>query len=46
MAVAFAFHIAENQPFVNNNKRKALASTLVLLDLNLIEIKDPKEYIL
>ncbi len=43
MAAAYAFHIAENQPFVDGNKRTALASALVFLDLNLIEINDPNE---
>lgn len=43
MAAAYAFHIAENQPFVDGNKRTALASALVFLDLNLIEIEDPDE---
>ncbi|HWU44872.1 MAG TPA: type II toxin-antitoxin system death-on-curing family toxin [Bdellovibrio sp.] len=43
MAAAYAFHIAENQPFVDGNKRTALASALVFLDLNLIEIDDPEE---
>lgn len=29
MAAAYAFHIAENQPFIDGNKRAALASALV-----------------
>lgn len=43
IASAYAFHIAENQPFVDGNKRTALASALVFLDLNSVEIDDPKE---
>lgn len=43
MAAAYAFHIAENQPFVDGNKRTALASALVFLDLNSVEIEDPGE---
>jgi len=43
MAAAYAFHIAENQPFVDGNKRTALAATLVFLDMNFIEIEDPEE---
>ncbi|MFZ4404673.1 MAG: type II toxin-antitoxin system death-on-curing family toxin [Pseudobdellovibrionaceae bacterium] len=43
MAAAYAFHIAENQPFVDGNKRTALASALVFLDWHEIEINDPKE---
>jgi len=34
MAAAYAFHIAENQPFLDGNKRTALVSTLVFLDIN------------
>jgi len=43
LAAAYAFHIAENQPFVDGNKRTALASALVFLDWNHIEISDPNE---
>jgi len=34
MAAAYAFHIAENQPFVDGNKRTGLAAAYVFLDLN------------
>lgn len=40
LAAAYAFHIAENQPFVDGNKRTALASALVFLDWHQIEIND------
>ncbi len=40
MAAAYAFHIAENQPFIDGNKRTALASALVFLDWHQIEIYD------
>lgn len=43
MAAAYAFHIAENQPFVDGNKRTALASALVFLDWHDIGIEDPEE---
>jgi death-on-curing protein len=43
MAAAYAFHIAENQPFVDGNKRTALASALVFLDWHQVEIDDPNE---
>ncbi len=43
MAAAYTFHIAENQPFVDGNKRTALASALVFLDWHDIEIDDPEE---
>ncbi len=40
MASAYAFHIAENQPFLDGNKRTALVSALVFLDINEIRILD------
>lgn len=40
MAAAYAFHIAENQPFIDGNKRTALASALVFLSLNGYEVDD------
>lgn len=43
MAAAYMFHIAENQPFVDGNKRTAVASTLVFLHQNGIEVMDPTE---
>ena len=43
MAAAYAFHIAENQPFVDGNKRTALASALVFLDWQNVELEDPNE---
>ena len=42
MAAAYAFHICQNHPFVDGNKRVALVSALIFLDLNNIEINDPK----
>jgi death-on-curing protein len=41
MAAAYAFHIAQNQPFVDGNKRTGLLSAIVFLDLNGVEIADP-----
>lgn len=41
MAAAYAFHIAQNQPFVDGNKRTGLGAALVFLDLNGIELADP-----
>jgi death on curing protein len=34
MAAAYAFHIAQNHPFIDGNKRTALASALTFLELN------------
>ncbi len=42
MAAAYAFHIAENQPFVDGNKRTALNAALVFLDLNGWIVSDPR----
>lgn len=43
MAAAYIFHISQNHPFVDGNKRTALATALIFLDLNHIEIDDPNE---
>ena len=34
MAAVYCYHICKNHPFVDGNKRVALASTLVFLELN------------
>jgi len=34
MAAIYAYHIAENQPFIDGNKRTAFASSSVFLKLN------------
>jgi len=38
MAAAYAFHICQNHPFIDGNKRTSLASALVFLELNGISI--------
>ncbi|MFH0901755.1 MAG: type II toxin-antitoxin system death-on-curing family toxin [Pseudomonadota bacterium] len=38
MAAAYLFHIVQNHPFVDGNKRTGLLATLVFLDLNGISI--------
>jgi death-on-curing protein len=44
MAAAYLFHLARNHPFVDGNKRTALACCLVFLDYNNIEVEaDPIE---
>ena len=42
MASAYAYHLAQNHPFVDGNKRVALASSLVFLEMNGISLLDPK----
>lgn len=43
MAAAYAFHICQNHPFVDGNKRTALAAALVFLELKDISLSDPEE---
>ena len=38
MAAAYMFHICQNHPFIDGNKRVALASSLIFLDLNGYEL--------
>lgn len=40
-AAAYAYHISQNHPFLDGNKRAALASALVFLDFNGVELDDP-----
>ncbi|HYQ48483.1 MAG TPA: type II toxin-antitoxin system death-on-curing family toxin, partial [Thermodesulfovibrionales bacterium] len=40
MAAAYAFHISRNHPFVDGNKRTALASALVFLELNGVSVSE------
>lgn len=40
MAAAYVFHLANNHPFVDGNKRTALAASLVFLDANGFEVND------
>jgi death-on-curing protein len=42
MAAAYAFHICQNHPFIDGNKRVALVTALVFLEFNGIDIDDPK----
>lgn len=43
MSAAYAFHISQNHPFIDGNKRTALASALVFLELNGTSLSDPQE---
>lgn len=40
MAAAYAYHIAQNQPFVDGNKRAGLMAALVFFDLNGYAVAD------
>ena len=37
LAAAYAFHLAENQPYLDGNKRTAVTTALVFLELNEID---------
>jgi len=39
MAAAYVFHIAQNHPFIDGNKRAAAASAIVFLAMNDVEIE-------
>lgn len=43
MAAAYLFHICANHPFIDGNKRTALAASLVFLDINNVMIEDSTE---
>ncbi len=43
MAAAYAYHLAENQPFVDGNKRVALNSALFFLSANGIKLRNTDE---
>ena len=40
MAAAYAYHLCQNHPFIDGNKRVALAAALVFLDLNGVQLSD------
>ncbi|MBI1884075.1 MAG: type II toxin-antitoxin system death-on-curing family toxin [Chlamydiae bacterium] len=46
MASAYAFHISQNHPFMDGNKRTALACALVFLEINGVSLLDPKQKLL
>ena len=43
MAAAYLFHIAQNHPFVDGNKRTGAVASLVFLSLNDVEIEADDE---
>ena len=43
MAAAYAFHLGQNHPFVDGNKRVALATALIFLDPSGVSIADPDD---
>lgn len=45
LAASYVFHLCQNHPFIDGNKRTALASALVFLDLNGFAIEDDEEHL-
>jgi len=43
MAAAYLFHITQNHPFINGNKRTGAVASLVFLSLNDVEIEADEE---
>jgi death-on-curing protein len=43
MAAAYLFHITQNHPFINGNKRIGAVASLVFLSLNDVEIEADEE---
>jgi death-on-curing protein len=43
LAAAYGFGIARNHPFIDGNKRTALASMIVFLGLNKVDLDAPQE---
>lgn len=43
MAAAYLYHVFQNHPFIDGNKRTGAAAAIVLLDLNSIEIEAEEE---
>jgi len=41
MAAAYAFHVAENQPFLDGNKRTGVLAAVVFLELNGHVLEEP-----
>ena len=42
MAAAYAYHLCQDHPFIDGNKRTALACALVFLELNGLGVRDPQ----
>ncbi|BCV23823.1 type II toxin-antitoxin system death-on-curing family toxin [Gelria sp. Kuro-4] len=42
MAAAYAFHLSQNHPFIDGNKRTALACALLFLEFNGVTVSDPE----
>ena len=45
MGAAYAYHVCQNHPFVDGNKRAALACALVFLEMNGVSLTNPKGFL-
>jgi len=45
MAAAYLFHISQNHPFIDGNKRTGTAAAVIFLDLNGVELDASPEAI-
>jgi death-on-curing protein len=43
MAAAYLFHIVQNHPFIDGNKRAGAAAAIIFLDMNDVEIEADEE---
>ena len=43
MAAAYAYHVCQNHPFIDGNKRTALACALTFLELNGVSVRRPQD---
>ena len=43
VAAAYAYHVAQNQPFLDGNKRAGLAAAVAFLYMNGIDLPDREE---
>ena len=43
MAAAYAYHVCQNHPFIDGNKRTALACALTFLEVNGVSIRRPQD---
>jgi death-on-curing protein len=43
MAAAYLFHIVQNHPFIDGNKRTGTAAAIIFLDMNGVEIEADEE---
>ena len=45
MAAAYAYHLCQNHPFIDGNKRTALACALTFLELNGVNVRYPQDLV-